>query len=44
VWAARAAHARGRVVPVLVGTRRAGEVIWWRFAAAALVAAGCRSA
>jgi len=28
------------LVPVIVGTAAAGEVIWWRFAAAALVAAG----
>jgi 1,4-dihydroxy-2-naphthoate octaprenyltransferase len=28
------------LVPVLVGTAAAGEVIWWRFAAALLVAAG----
>ncbi len=28
------------LVPVIVGTAGAGEVIWWRFAAAALVAAG----
>ncbi|HEX9257572.1 MAG TPA: 1,4-dihydroxy-2-naphthoate polyprenyltransferase [Actinomycetota bacterium] len=28
------------LVPVVVGTAAAGEVIWWRFAAAALVAAG----
>jgi len=27
-------------VPVVVGTAAAGEVIWWRFVAAALVAAG----
>ncbi len=28
------------LVPVVVGTAAAGEVIWWRFVAAALVAAG----
>jgi 1,4-dihydroxy-2-naphthoate octaprenyltransferase len=28
------------LVPVLVGTAAAGHVIWWRFAAALLVAAG----
>ena len=28
------------LVPVIVGTAAAGEVIWWRFVAAALVAAG----
>ena len=28
------------LVPVIVGTAAAGEVIWWRFAAAALVTAG----
>jgi 1,4-dihydroxy-2-naphthoate polyprenyltransferase len=28
------------LVPVLVGTAAAGDVIWWRFAAALLVAAG----
>ena len=28
------------LVPVIVGTAAAGEVIWWRFTAAALVAAG----
>ena len=28
------------LVPVIVGTAAAGEVIWWRLAAAALVAAG----
>ncbi|MGZ4150143.1 MAG: 1,4-dihydroxy-2-naphthoate polyprenyltransferase [Actinomycetota bacterium] len=28
------------LVPVVLGTAAAGEVIWWRFAAAALVAAG----
>jgi 1,4-dihydroxy-2-naphthoate octaprenyltransferase len=28
------------LVPVVVGTAAAGEVVWWRFVAAALVAAG----
>jgi 1,4-dihydroxy-2-naphthoate octaprenyltransferase len=28
------------LVPVVVGTAAAGEVVWWRFGAAALVAAG----
>jgi 1,4-dihydroxy-2-naphthoate octaprenyltransferase len=28
------------VIPVLVGTAAAGEVVWWRFGAALLVAAG----
>jgi 1,4-dihydroxy-2-naphthoate octaprenyltransferase len=44
-WRAWWAGARPRtlgagLVPVLVGTAAAGEVIWWRFVAALLVAAG----